>query len=100
MALQQDLDLRTETERANRMFKEEVARLPGIVRVETLGGETIGEQWFQVYIRPGDLQAEYSVYDLRGKVYDCYPTARLAESWVIEEADAGHKDHDVQAMDS
>src|SRR5947207_13356434 len=76
MALRHQL-LPTETEKANRLFLERVRQIPGVVHVEPDGGQTMGEQSFRVYLRDGDLDAEYCVYDLKGELYDTYPEARL-----------------------
>jgi hypothetical protein len=72
-----DIDAATQIREANRLFFEQAQQLPGILRVEPRGGSIIGEQAFWVYFRENDLDAEYSTYQLKGKIYDLYPRARL-----------------------
>jgi hypothetical protein len=76
----------TETERANQLFLKRVQRLPGILRVERYGGQTLGEQAFTVYVREADLDTPYAVYDLEREIYASYPHVRLDVS-VFEEAE-------------
>jgi hypothetical protein len=81
------IDAAKEIREANRLFFEQAQQLPGILRVEPYGGEIIGERAFRVYLRENDLDAEYSVYQLKGRLYDLYPHARLDVS-VFEAVDA------------
>jgi hypothetical protein len=76
----------TARERANRLFRTRVKELPGVVLVETFGREPLGEQLIRVYVRDGDLDAEYRVYRVQGEVYDEVPEARLALE-LLEESD-------------
>ena len=76
----------TDTEKGNRLFLERVRDVPGVVHVEPVGGKTIGEQSFMVYVRDGDLDAEYGVYRVKGEVYDRYPDARLCVE-LLEQSD-------------
>jgi hypothetical protein len=85
MALQHELQL-TETAKANLLFGERAQEIPGVVLVEPFGGQTIGEQSFRVYLRNGDLDAEYRIYDLMGEICDNFPAARLRVC-VLEESD-------------
>ena len=64
-------------EEANTLFAQLVKKVPGVVRIESSGGETVGEQAFRVYVRPGDLDAEYGVYQTECDVYHQHPEARL-----------------------
>jgi hypothetical protein len=72
-----DVEAATEIREANCLFFEQAQQLPGILRVEPCRGETLGDQAFRVYFRENDLDAEYSIYQLKGKIYDRYPLARL-----------------------
>jgi hypothetical protein len=68
-----------------------------VVQVEPYGGETIGEQSFRVYLRDGDVEAEYGVYHLKAEIYTQFPDACLTVS-VFEESDlvrlgTGHSPH-------
>jgi hypothetical protein len=85
MALQHKLQP-TENEKANQLFLERVRQIPGVIHVEPYGGQVIGEQSFRVYLRNGDLDAEYCVYDLKGEMHVNFPDARL-EVYVLEESD-------------
>jgi hypothetical protein len=76
----------TARERASRLFLARVRDVPGVVLVETFGGETLGEQSVRVYVRDGDLDAEYGVYRVQGEVYDEVPEARLGLE-LLEESD-------------
>ena len=67
----------TPAEEANTLFAQLLKQVPGVVRVESSGGETSGEQAFQVYVRPSDLDAEYGVYQAECDVYHKHPEARL-----------------------
>jgi hypothetical protein len=62
---------------AKRFFLGEVVRIPGVVEVVASGGDTLAGQAFTVYIRPGDLQAERSVYELEGRTYDRFEDGLL-----------------------
>jgi hypothetical protein len=76
----------TDTEKGNRLFLERVRHVPGVVHVEPFGGKTIGEQSFMVYVRDGDLDAEYGVYRVKGEVYDRYRDAQLRVE-LLEQSD-------------
>jgi hypothetical protein len=76
----------TATERAQRLFLWRAQAIPGVVLVEPLRDQTIGEQAYRVYVRDGDLDAEYDVYRVQGEVYDEVPEARLAVE-LLEESD-------------
>jgi hypothetical protein len=72
--------------KAKRMFLRRVQEIPGVVHVEPIGGQVIGEQSFIVYVRDGDIAAEYRVYELEGEVYGQYPEAYLTVD-LLEESD-------------
>jgi hypothetical protein len=72
-----DVDAATEIREANCLFFEQVQQLPGILRVELCRGERMEDQAFRVYFHEHDLEVEYSIYQLKGKIYDRYPRARL-----------------------
>jgi hypothetical protein len=72
--------------KAKRMFLRRVQEIPGVVHVEPFGGQVIGEQSFIVYVRDGDIAAEYRVYELEGEVYGQYPEAYLTVD-LLEESD-------------
>jgi hypothetical protein len=76
----------TETEKANHLFLEKVRGIPGVVHVEPFGGKTIGGQALRAYVRDGDLDAEYAVYEAQREVYHHHPDARLRVD-VLEESD-------------
>lgn len=75
-----------ETQKANQLFLERIRTSPGVVHVEPFGGANCGGQSFRVYLRDGDLKAEYGVYELTGEILDQYPEARL-DVTVLEESD-------------
>jgi len=64
-------------ETAHRLFREEVGRLPGVLRVEQWGEAGLGAPTFHIYLRPGDRDTEYAVYEVKGQVYDRYPETYL-----------------------
>ena len=76
----------TETEKGNRWFLERVRGVPGVVHVEPFRGKTLGEQSFAVYVRDGDVAAEYGVYAVEGEVYNRYPDAQLRVE-ILEQSD-------------
>jgi hypothetical protein len=66
----------------DQLFAEEVRRLPGVLRVEHCGQERgnaggAAAPTFHIYVRPGDREAEYAIYELQGQVYDRFPEAYL-----------------------
>lgn len=67
----------SDAEKAGQLFGQEVRRLPGVLRVERCGEEGQGAPTFHVYLRPGDRETEYAVYELKGRAYDHYPEAYL-----------------------
>lgn len=67
----------SDNEKAGQLFWEEAGRLPGVLRVERWGEEGQSVPTFHVYLRPGDRDTEYAVYDLKGQAYDHYPEAYL-----------------------
>ncbi len=71
---------------AARLFAEEVARLPGVLRIENWSEEDSGTPVFHVTLRPSDRQTEDAVYELKGQAYDHYPEACL-EVVVLEAAE-------------
>src|SRR5260370_20011744 len=76
-----------DTEKAGRLFGEEVGRLPGVLRVERWAETGPGAPTFHIYLWPDDRDTEYAVYELKGQVYDRYPEAYL-EVVVLEAIDA------------
>src|SRR5438105_4356415 len=66
-------DSLTDVRKANRLFLEQVRQLPGVLHVEPRGGDPLGEPSFRVVLREDDLAAEYSVYELQGRIYNLYP---------------------------
>lgn len=78
---------------ANGLFLQLVKNVPGVVRVEPLGGTTVGEQSFRVYVRDSDAEAERAVYETKGRVYDRYPDAGL-DVEVLEESDLPQASHE------
>jgi hypothetical protein len=85
-------------EGANLLFLELVRRLSGVVHVEAVGAETVGEQAFRVYVRDGDLTAERAVYLAKGSVYDAFPDAVL-DVEVLEESDLSQAGTDGRRSD-
>lgn len=67
----------TENAKAKRLFLRRAQEVPGVVHVEPFGGQAIGEQSFIVYVRDGDITAEYGVYAVEREVYGQYPEAWL-----------------------
>jgi hypothetical protein len=67
----------SEMETTHRLFEEEVGRLPGVVRIERWGEEGSRTPTFHVYVRPDDRDAEYAVYEVKGRIYDRFPEAYL-----------------------
>jgi hypothetical protein len=63
-------------EMASQRFAEEISRLPGVIRVARWGDEGAAPT-FHVYVRPGDRETEYAIYELQGQVYDRFPEAYL-----------------------
>jgi hypothetical protein len=76
-----------DSERAGRLFREEVGRLPGVLQVEQWGQEGPGVPTFHIYVRPDDRDTEYAVYEVKGQIYDQYPEAYL-EVVVLEAVDS------------
>jgi len=76
----------TENAKAKRMFLRRVQEIPGVVHVQPFGGQTIGEQSFIVYVRDGDMTAEYGVYGVERAIYGQYPEARLTVE-ILEQSD-------------
>jgi hypothetical protein len=64
-------------------FLEGVRKLPGVQRVEVLGGRSPSEPSLVVYVPAGDLEAERRVYSLEAAAYRQYPSLRL-DVWVEE----------------
>lgn len=69
------------------MFAQLVTNVPGVLRVESSEDETTGEPAFRVYVHPGDLDAEYGVYETECAVYNQHPEARL-DVVVLKQIDA------------
>ncbi len=76
----------TESEKAIRLFLHRIQSVPGVVHVEPFGGTGPGETSFRVYVRDGDIAAEYGVYEVTGEVYDQHPGGRLRVE-VLEQSD-------------
>jgi|SRR5215213_6811043 hypothetical protein len=69
---------KSDTERANQLFLEQVREIAGVINVEYSGGQALGEQSIRVHVRHDDLETEYAVYDLKTEIYRLYPDASLA----------------------
>jgi hypothetical protein len=58
-------------------FLEGVRNLPGVQRVEVVGGRSPSEPSLVVYVPEGDLEAERRIYGLEADAYRQYPSLRL-----------------------
>lgn len=67
----------TKSEQAKVFVLQQIENLPGILKVELHGGETLGEQEVHVFVSDKDYDTEMGVYDITGKAYEQFPNARL-----------------------
>jgi hypothetical protein len=73
----------TDTLRANQMFLARVQQIPGLLGVERVGGATLGEQSFKVYVADRFSDAGRAVRALEDEVIRAYPEARF-DVWLTE----------------
>jgi hypothetical protein len=86
----------TRGEKANQFFLQRVRQLSGVLRAEPQGGEASEYLSVKIYLRKGDLNTEYSVYQLKGQTYDRFPEARL-DVWVLHEEAPTEESSDAAA---
>lgn len=67
----------SDQEGANRLFLERAELLPGVLRVDQHEDVISGERSFRVYVRHGDRDAQYAVYQLEAEIYHLHPSTYL-----------------------
>lgn len=66
------------------LFRERVALLPDVLRVEEHEDERSGVPSFKIFVRPGDREAQYAVYELEAEVYQRCRGAHLDVQVVVD----------------
>jgi hypothetical protein len=74
---------RTETQRAIDQFVAAASGHPNVLRVEPPTGNASAERPIRVYVRRGDFEARFQVYDLENAFAGYYPGAQF-EVLVLE----------------
>jgi hypothetical protein len=80
-------DPATDGDRATGFFATEARLIPGVTRVATGVPTEPGRERIDVYLTPGDEEAEEAVYLLKGRIYDLFAGVRL-EVWVRDDVGA------------
>lgn len=70
--------MQTQTELANRIFMQEARLIPGVISVHGVGGKTISEQSFVVFVPTLKSKASEDVVKLRSAIWRDYPDAQLS----------------------
>jgi hypothetical protein len=98
MAIQREIaipEAAAENGIAHQHFREGVGLLPDVLRVEEHEDEATGLPSFRIYVRQGDRDTQYAVYELEAEVYQRCPGAHL-DVQVLVEAARSRSDTDCQ----